>query len=323
MAFFKLKFLNTKALCAMCFLIALLLSPTNAQLSPTFYALSCPTLDIIVRTGMRQAISTESRMAASILRLFFHDCFVNGCDASILLADSATFTGEQNAGPNRNSARGYNVIDNIKAQVEKACPGVVSCADILAIAAKEAVVQSGGPTWAVPLGRRDARTASKSAAESDLPSPSSDLATLTRQFVNKGLSADDMTALSGGHTIGLAQCFTFRNRIYNATNIDNNFATTRRANCPASGGDSNLSPLDSTQTRFDNSYFTGLVNNRGLLNSDQELFNGGSQDALVKKYSTNSLAFVGDFAAAMVKMSKISPLTGTNGEIRKNCVVVN
>ena len=143
-------------------------------------------------------------------------------------------------------------------------------------------------------------------------------------FAAKGLSARDLTVLSGGHTIGQAECTFFRSRIYNETNIDRNFATSRRANCPASGGDTNLAPLDSlTPTRFDNNYYRDLVARRGLLHSDQVLFNGGSQDALVRTYSTNNAAFFSDFAAAMVKMSNISPLTGTRGEIRKNCRVVN
>lgn len=175
----------------------------------------------------------------------------------------------------------------------------------------------------VPLGRRDARTASQSAANSDLPGPASDLATIIRQFAAKGLSATDATALSGGHTIGFSQCLNFRARIYNETNIDANFAATRRANCPASGGDSNLAPFDASQNRFDNNYFRQLVNRRGLLHSDQQLFNGGSQDTLVTRYSNSALTFFKDFANAMVKMGNISPLTGKNGEIRKSCRVVN
>lgn len=176
----------------------------------------------------------------------------------------------------------------------------------------------------VPLGRRDATTASKSAAESDLPSPFSDLATITRQFADKGLSATDMTALSGGHTLGSAQCFTFRSRIHDASaNIDPAFAATRQQNCPLSGGDSNLAPLDSTEGRFDNAYYRDLVARRGLLNSDQVLFNNGSQDALVRAYSTNALTFFRDFSNAMVKMGNISPLTGSDGEIRRSCQSVN
>ncbi|MBA0776408.1 hypothetical protein Gotri_011407 [Gossypium trilobum] len=296
----------------------------NAQLSPNFYASSCPNLQTIVRNAMSRAVNRETRIGASILRLFFHDCFVNGCDGSILLDDTATFTGEKNAVPNRNSARGFEVIDTIKTNVEAACSATVSCADILALAARDGVALLGGPTWQVPLGRRDARTASQSAANNQIPSPFANLATLTSSFAAKGLSTRDLTALSGGHTIGLARCTTFRGRIYNDTNIDANFAATRRANCPASGGDNNLAPLDiQTPTRFDNDYFRNLVARRGLLHSDQELFNGGSQDALVRTYSNNPATFSADFAAAMVRMGNISPLTGTQGEIRRNCRVVN
>lgn len=64
---------------------------------------------------------------------------VQGCDGSILLDDTSSFTGEKTAGPNNNSVRGFEVIDKIKSQVEKACPGVVSCADIVAIAARHSV----------------------------------------------------------------------------------------------------------------------------------------------------------------------------------------
>lgn len=63
-----------------------------------------------------------------------------GCDGSILLDDTSSFTGEKTAGPNSGSVRGYNVIDDIKSEVEDACPGVVSCADIVAIAARDSVV---------------------------------------------------------------------------------------------------------------------------------------------------------------------------------------
>lgn len=64
---------------------------------------------------------------------------LQGCDASILLDDTPTFTGEKNAAPNANSVRGYEVIDAIKMQVESYCPATVSCADILALAARDSV----------------------------------------------------------------------------------------------------------------------------------------------------------------------------------------
>lgn len=126
----------------------------------------------------------------------------------------------------------------------------------------------------------------------------------------------------GSHTIGQARCISFRNRIYNESNIDSSFAKARQKNCPraAGSGDRNLAPLDlQTPTSFDNLYYKNILNKKGLLHSDQVLFNGGSTDSLVTSYSKNPKAFSAHFAASMIKMGDISPLTGSSGEIRKNC----
>lgn len=69
-----------------------------------------------------------------------HHVYVQGCDASVLLDDSATVVSEKNAGPNKNSIRGFEVIDEIKAKLEQVCPHTVSCADILALAARDSTV---------------------------------------------------------------------------------------------------------------------------------------------------------------------------------------
>lgn len=123
----------------------------------------------------------------------------------------------------------------------------------------------------------------------------------------------------GSHTIGQARCATFSARIYNETNIDSSFATSLRAGCPSTGGNS-LSPLDVTSpTNFDNAYFRNLLSQKGLLHSDQQLFSGGSTDSAVSGYSSNLGSFRTDFANAMVKMGNLSPLTGTGGQIRTNC----
>ncbi|KAJ0985823.1 hypothetical protein J5N97_004179 [Dioscorea zingiberensis] len=301
--------------------------PASAQLSVSFYAKTCPSVFTTVRAAVRSAINREARMGASIIRLFFHDCFVNGCDGGILLDDTGSFVGEKTAGPNANSARGFGVIDNIKTQVDKACGGtVVSCADILAIAARDSVVELGGPTYSIPVGRRDARTASKDSANSDLPGPSEDLDSITKKFSNKGFTLREMVALSGAHTVGFARCQLFRQRLYNETNIDATLATSLKANCAATAGstDGNLAALDSqSPNRFGNNYYQGLMNNKGLLHSDQVLFNGGSADSIVKTYSNDMSAFNTDFGNAMVKMGNLSPLTGTAGEVRLDCKKVN
>ena len=186
-------------------------------------------------------------------------------------------------------------------------------------------VQLGGPTWAVQLGRRDSTTASRNQANNDIPSPFMDLSALINNFRKQGLNEKDLVALSGGHTLGFAQCGVFKDRIYNETvTIDPKFAKDRRSTCPRIGGDTNLAPLDPTPARFDTAYFANLIKKRGLLHSDQQLFvAGGSTNGLVKTYSYNAKAFSVDFAKSMVKMGNIKPLTAKRGQIRLNCRKVN
>ncbi|KAL8516427.1 hypothetical protein ACS0TY_014907 [Phlomoides rotata] len=295
-------------------------------LKPDFYKSTCPNVFSTVYSGVKSAIANENRIGASILRLHFHDCFVQGCDASVLLNDTSTFRGEQGALPN-GGIRGLNIIDNIKSEVEAICPGVVSCADILTIAARDSVSILGGPTWQVKVGRRDSRTASLAIANATIPLGSSDLPNLIRRFADVGLSTKDMVVLSGAHTIGQARCATFRARIYNETNIDPSFARSRQANCPQTGnqGVGNLAPLDlQTPTRWDNNYYINLLARKGLLHSDQVLYNGASTDSLVESYSKNSKAFNADFVAAMIRMGDITPIVEpSRGEIRKNCRRIN
>ena len=135
-----------------------------------------------------------------------------------------------------------------------------------------------------------------------------------------------VVSLAGAHTFGKARCTSFRDRIYNQTNIDRTFALARQRRCPRTNGtgDNNLANLDfRTPNHFDNNYFKNLLIKRGLLNSDQVLFNGGSTDSLVRTYSQNNKAFDSDFVKAMIRMGDIKPLTGSQGEIRKNCRRVN
>ncbi|PHU14863.1 Peroxidase 67 [Capsicum chinense] len=119
-----------------------------------------------------------------------------GCDGSLFLDDTSTFTGKKKAQPNFNSARGFEVIDDIKSAVKKVCPGVVSCADILAVTARDSFAILGGPNWDVKLGRRDARTASQAPANNSIPTLTSNLNRLISSFNAVGLSTKDMIVLS-------------------------------------------------------------------------------------------------------------------------------
>ncbi|CAL0315663.1 unnamed protein product [Lupinus luteus] len=302
--------------------------PTHANLTPDYYDEICPQALPTIRFIVEKAIISEHRIGASLLRMHFHDCFVNGCDASVLLDDTPLFLGEKSAPPNRNSLRGFEVIDEIKEVVDKICERpVVSCADILAIAARDSVAILGGQIYwyEVLLGRRDARIASRDAANNNLPAPFFSFPQLLSSFYSHGLNLKDLVVLSGGHTIGVAQCSFFNNRIFNDTNIDYKFADTLRKICSPIGGNNNLAPLDSTPARFDATYYTSLLYKKGLLHSDQELFkdDGSESDKLVQFYSKNPYAFAQDFGASMIKMGNMEPLTGNQGEIRCNCRKVN
>ncbi|KAK8308639.1 hypothetical protein V6Z11_D02G073300 [Gossypium hirsutum] len=291
------------------------------------YKNSCPEAESIIYSWVENAVSQDSRMAASLLRLHFHDCFVNGCDGSVLLDDTEDFTGEKTALPNLNSLRGFEVIDAIKSELESVCPQTVSCADILATAARDSVVISGGPSWEVEMGRKDSLGASKEAATNNIPGPNSTVPMLVAKFQNVGLSFNDMIALSGAHTLGMARCSTFSSRLQgsNGPDIDLDFLQNLQQLCSQTDGNSRLARLDLVSpATFDNQYYINLLSGEGLLPSDQALVTDDYQTRqLVLSYAEDPLAFFEDFKNSMLKMGSLGVLTGTDGQIRGNCRVVN
>ncbi|KAG2639033.1 peroxidase P7-like [Panicum virgatum] len=304
-------------------------SAFGAELTADYYSETCPPALTTIKLLVGAAILREPRMGAALVRLHFHDCFVNGCDGSILLDDTDDMIGEKTAKPNDNSVRGHDVIDTIKSALNTVCLGnVVSCADIVAVAARDSIVALGGSSYDVLLGRRDATTASIDDANNDIPTPFMDLPALLANFESHGLSLHDLVVLSGGHTLGYSRCLFFRSRLYNETDtLDPAYAASLDERCPASPGDDDdaLSALDDTPTTVDTDYYQGLMQGRALLHSDQQLYQGGAggADDLVKYYAENPSKFWEDFGAAMVKMGNLSPLTGDQGEVRENCRVVN
>jgi peroxidase len=101
---------------------------------------------------------------------------------------------EKDAPPNL-TLRMLDVIDDVKAAVEAACPGVVSCADIVALAARDAAAMAGSVHYDLPTGRRDGTVSS--AAEVNLPSPSVSFAEALSAFRSIGLGVVDLTTLLG------------------------------------------------------------------------------------------------------------------------------
>ncbi|KAJ6797327.1 peroxidase 20 [Iris pallida] len=305
-------------------------------LSPDYYSESCPLAEEIIRQNVEAAVYQDPTLAASLLRLHFHDCFVLGCDASVLLDDTEIIVGEKTAFPNFNSLRGFEVIDRIKYLLEEACPLTVSCADILAVVARDAVVVRGGPSWEVYMGRRDSLKASLTLANQMIPVPNSTLDMLIANFQAQGLDIEDLVALSGGHTIGRSRCVSFKQRLYDQqteeelysyADRDYVFQRSLRSVCPLSGRDDDVVPLDfKTSRRFDNLYYLNLLKGLGLLQSDRALVSEGPEEAvwqLVWAFAADQELFFEHFANSMIKMGSINLLTGSEGEIRHNCRYLN
>ncbi|KAL9377844.1 hypothetical protein Peur_029179 [Populus x canadensis] len=301
---------------------------STVPLRPGFYAETCPEADFIVKDVMRRNMIREPRSAASVMRFQFHDCFVNGCDASVLLDDTPNMLGEKLALSNIDSLRSYEVIDEVKEELEKVCPGTVSCADIIIMASRAAVVLSGGPDWDVKLGRVDSLTASQEDSNNIMPSPRANASLLMDLFERFNLSVKDMVALSGSHSIGQARCFSIVFRLYNQSGsgrpdpaIETKYREKLDKLCPLGGDENVTGDLDATPATFDNRYFKDLVAGRGFLNSDQTLYTFPETRKYVTLFSKNQQVFFRAFVEGMIKMGDLQ--SGRPGEIRSNCRMAN
>lgn len=98
------------------------------------------------------------------------------------------------------SLRGFELINDIKAAIEKKCPKTVSCADILTAAVRDATLMLGGPFWSVPYGRKDGRVSIAKEAQM-VPMGREKVTDLVEFFQSKGLNILDLVVLSGMHNI--------------------------------------------------------------------------------------------------------------------------
>ncbi|XP_012827923.1 PREDICTED: peroxidase 3-like [Erythranthe guttata] len=316
-------------------------------LTNNFYSTSCPNAEKIVKKIISKHVANDATLPAKLLRMHFHDCFVRGCDGSVLIDSTAKHKAEKEAVPNL-SLGGFEVIEEIKTQLEKTCPGIVSCADVLALAARDSVsfkhlwkliIQFNKPMWEVETGRRDGIVSRESDALNELPSPASDFKTLKQSFADKGLSVKDLVVLSGipifththtgAHTIGVGKCIVFSNRLYNFTgkgdtdtSLNTTYAATLRSKCRSLSDQTTTVEMDPTSSLdFDNHYFTALKLRQGLFQSDAALLTNDVARGVVDQMLTSG-KFYTQFGKSMKKMGAIGVLTGDEGKIRKKCNIV-
>ncbi|XP_078428708.1 peroxidase 43-like [Wolffia australiana] len=309
------------------FLLSLVRS-CQGQLKVGFYDSSCPGAEGIVNSAVARAFTSNPAIAPQLLRLQFHDCIVDGCDGSILI--NLPNGKQENKAFGNQGLGGFNVIDEAKTKLESQCPGVVSCADIVALAARDSVVLTKGPFYDVETGRRDGFSSSISHA-SDLPGEDEPINALQDKFAAKGLSDKDLVLLSAAHTIGTTACFFMGVRLNNFEgtgrpdpSIAPAFLAKLQGICPK-GGDVNvrLALDDGSEKVFDAHYLDNILTGTAVLQSDAALLNNPTTRALVEFYARSPDAFRNDFGLSMVNLGRLGVLTGSNGNIRRACSAFN
>lgn len=315
-------------------LLPLLLTTISAQqLRPNFYSASCPNVESIVRSAVQKKFQQTFVTAPGTLRLFFHDCFVRGCDASVLLASPNGNAEKDHQDDITLAGDGFDTVIKAKAALDSnpKCRNKVSCADILALATRDVIVLTGGPSYTVELGRRDGRISTKSSVENQLPHPNFNLNQLNSMFAKHGLSQTDMVALSGAHTLGFSHCNRFTDRIYTFKSknridptLNLQYAMQLRQMCPTNVDPRIAINMDPTTSRtFDNVYYKNLQKGMGLFTSDQILFTDPRSRPTVNNFASSKPAFEKAFVSAITKLGRVGVLTGNQGEIRRDCTRSN
>ncbi|XP_047058653.1 peroxidase 2-like [Lolium rigidum] len=306
---------------------ATLITMSSAGLQYGFYNSSCPNAEQTVTNVVNGLIDANPAVAPALIRLIFHDCFVAGCDASILLDPRSA-----NSSPEKTSiplaVAGYNAVDQIKTAVEAACPGTVSCADIVAFAARDSVAKAAGYYYSVDSGRRDGSVSTAFSILTNMPSPLFNRSDLVARFIQKKLTVVDLVALSGAHSIGVAHCSAFTKRLYPTMDptLDATFAADLKKRCPAPARgvpDNLVNNSVVTPAILGNQFYGNAMGKKVLFNSDATLLTGSDTATLVSQMAADPAKWIAQFAVSMVNMGRIGVLTGTQGQVRKNCRVVN
>ncbi|KAL0924819.1 hypothetical protein M5K25_005678 [Dendrobium thyrsiflorum] len=332
MAKLNLELLLLVSVCTTC----LFVQPSSAQLRQNYYSKICPNVESIVRNAVTQKFQQTFVTVPGTLRLFFHDCFVNGCDASVIVASTANNKAEKDNSDNLSLAGdGFDTVIKAKAAVDAVtqCQNKVSCADILAMATRDVISLAGGPSYAVELGRLDGLVSTAASVNGKLPQPTFNLNQLNSLFAANGLSQTDMIALSAAHTLGFSHCNRFSNRIYDFggrkgaidSSLNKTYATQLQGMCPRNVDPDvaiNMDPI--TPRTFDNIYYRNLQQRMGLFTSDQILADDSRSRPTVDTWAANSNAFNSAFIAAITRLGRVGVKTNTSqGNIRRDCSVFN
>ena len=306
------------------------------KLKVGFYSQTCPNAEKIVAAALAESVKINPEAIAQLLRLQFHDCFVVGCDASILLDYSPTGDKvEKGSMFNGQLLKGADTVDDIKEKLEEECPGIVSCSDTLAFSISEGMHLAGLPRRAPLGGRRDSLVSLASIAEdNNLPQPNWSIERMVALFIKKGFTVEEMVILLGAHSIGSAHCDVFMERIFNYENtrkpdptLADQVVKEFQGICKNAGTQLFRNPtvnFDETPTELDNLFYKNMVTkNKTVLVTDSNLINDPRTIPIVNKMAAENGLWQKRFAEAMDKMGAMNVLTGNEGEVRTTCRATN
>ncbi|XP_006438488.2 peroxidase 6 [Citrus sinensis] len=302
---------------------------TQSQLALNYYNSTCPQFPLIMQQVITDKQLSAPATAAGVLRLFLHDCLVDGCDASVLITSNAFHKSERDADVNLPlPGDAFDLVTRAKTALELQCPGVVSCSDIISVATRNLLVMVGGPHYKVLLGRKDSIVSDASHVQGNIPTTNLSLSQIIDVFGSKGLSVQEMVALVGGHTIGFAHCKEFADRIFNFSKTSQSdpamnpqYADRLRKLCENYTKQPEMSAFIDVFTpgKFDNMYYKNLKHGLGLLQTDQDIAVDGRTKPFVDLYAANETAFFQAFANAMEKLGVYNLKQGNDGEVRHRC----
>ncbi|CAA7037635.1 unnamed protein product [Microthlaspi erraticum] len=300
-------------------------APPVTSLTKDYYQKTCPDFGKIVRETVSTKQVAQPTTAAGTLRLFFHDCFLEGCDGSVLIATNSFNKAEKDDDLNESlPGDAFDIVTRVKTALELACPGVVSCADILAQSTRDLVTMIGGPFYEVKLGRKDGFESKAHKVRGNIPLPNHTVQDMMSIFTKNGFTVREMVALSGGHTVGFSHCKEFADRIFGPKpdpELDAHFSGVLKGLCKDYKVNKTMAAfLDPiTPGKFDNMYFKNLKRGLGLLASDHILFKDKSTRPFVDLYAENQTVFFEDFARAMEKLGTVGVKGDKDGEVRRRC----
>lgn len=324
---------NIHRFCPIFFIFLLLplllqISSVIGDLQLDYYKDSCPRAEEIIKEQVTKLYKQHGNTAVSWIRNLFHDCMVQSCDASLLLETKYGVLSEQRS-VRSFGMRNFKYVGTIKEALESECPLTVSCADIVALSARDGVVLLGGPEIAMKTGRKDSKESYVAEVEEFIPNHNDTMSLVLSQFQSVGVDTEGTVALFGAHSVGRTHCTILVNRLYPEVDptLDPDYAEYLKRRCPSPDPDPEAVEYArndrETPMVMDNMYYKNLLSHKGLLSVDQQLASDPRTSPFVEKMAADNDYFHEQFSRALAVLSENNPVTGDEGEIRKDCRYVN